>query len=140
MSHSPTRGSPEFPNQIWGKSVQGFLSYDRTNKQTDKQRLQLYKYRYNIFGKTLSSRGGLLFYWTDPISTNIRKHKKIKSCLNIILGFIANPYLFGNSMTPGKQRLFYPSVEYGQTLNEVGTWTFFVIIDLSLNVFITDLS
>ena len=25
--------SPEFPNQIFRKSVQGFLSYDRTNKQ-----------------------------------------------------------------------------------------------------------
>ena len=28
-------GSPEFPDQIWGKSVQGFLSYNRTNKETD---------------------------------------------------------------------------------------------------------
>ena len=40
-------GLPSSPIKIWGKSVQGFLSYDRTNKQTerwqtDKQSLQLY--------------------------------------------------------------------------------------------------
>ena len=27
---------PEFPNQMWGKSVHGFLSYGRTNKQTNR--------------------------------------------------------------------------------------------------------
>ena len=32
------------PIKILGKTVQGFLSYDRTNKRTDKQRLQLYIY------------------------------------------------------------------------------------------------
>jgi len=37
--------SPEFPNRISGKSVKGFMSYVRTYKQTDKQRLQLYLYR-----------------------------------------------------------------------------------------------
>ena len=30
--------------KILGKPVQGFLSYDRTNKQTEKQSLQLYIY------------------------------------------------------------------------------------------------
>ena len=30
---SQNRGSPEFPNQNLSKSVWGFLSYDRTNKQ-----------------------------------------------------------------------------------------------------------
>jgi len=32
---------PSSPLIIWGKSVQGFLSYDRAHKQTDKQRLVL---------------------------------------------------------------------------------------------------
>ena len=36
-------GLPSSPIKIRGKSVQGFLSYDRTNKQTDTiQRLQHY--------------------------------------------------------------------------------------------------
>ena len=30
-------GLPSYPIKIWGKSVQGFLSYDRTNKQTSWQ-------------------------------------------------------------------------------------------------------
>ena len=30
-------GLPSSPIKIWGKSVQGFLSYDRKNKQTDRQ-------------------------------------------------------------------------------------------------------
>ena len=30
-------GLPSSPIKIWGKLVQGFLSYDRTNKQTDRQ-------------------------------------------------------------------------------------------------------
>ena len=30
-------GLPSSPIQIWGKSIQGFLSYDRTNKQTKRQ-------------------------------------------------------------------------------------------------------
>ena len=30
-------GLPRSPIKIWGKSVQGFLSYDRKNKQTDRQ-------------------------------------------------------------------------------------------------------
>jgi len=34
------------PIKIWGKSVQGFPSYDRTYKQTNKYRLQLYMIRY----------------------------------------------------------------------------------------------
>ena len=34
-------GLPSSPIQIFGKSVQGFQSYDQTNKQTPKQRLQL---------------------------------------------------------------------------------------------------
>ena len=36
-------GLPNSPIKICGESVKGFLSYDRTNKQ----RLQLYKYRYS---------------------------------------------------------------------------------------------
>ena len=28
---------PSSPIKIWGKSVQGFLSYDRTKKQTNRQ-------------------------------------------------------------------------------------------------------
>ena len=28
-------GLPSYPIKIWGKLVQGFLSYDRTNKQTE---------------------------------------------------------------------------------------------------------
>ena len=36
------------------------------------------------------------------------------------LGFIANSYLFGNSMTPGKSRLFWPSEEYKSTPTEYG--------------------
>jgi len=39
---------------------------------------------------------------------------------SLVSGFRANSYLFGNSMTPGKQRLFYPSVEYGNTPNALG--------------------
>ena len=39
-------GLPSSPTKIWGKSVQVFPSYDRTNKQTDTQtRLQFYIYR-----------------------------------------------------------------------------------------------
>ena len=30
-------GLPSSPIKIWGKLVQGFLSYDRKNKQTDRQ-------------------------------------------------------------------------------------------------------
>ena len=33
---------PSSPNKIWGNSVQGFLSYDLTNKQI----LHLYIYRF----------------------------------------------------------------------------------------------
>ena len=35
-------GSPEFPNQKLRQIGEGVPSYDRTNKQTDKQRLHLY--------------------------------------------------------------------------------------------------
>ena len=35
-------------------------------------------------------------------------------------GFIANSYLFGNSMTPGKSVLFWPSEEYKDTPTETG--------------------
>jgi len=38
----------------------------------------------------------------------------------IASGFIANSYLFGGSMTPGKSRLFWPSEEYKDTLTETG--------------------
>ena len=38
---------PSLPIKFWSKSVSGFLSYERTSKQTNKQRLQLYIYRYN---------------------------------------------------------------------------------------------
>ena len=42
-------GLPSSPIKIWGKSVHGFLSYDRTDKQTDKQRCQLYsEYRLEL--------------------------------------------------------------------------------------------
>ena len=45
-------GLPCSPIKIWGKSVQVFfLSYDRKNKQTDKQRLYLNIYRYIYIGK-----------------------------------------------------------------------------------------
>ena len=30
-------GLPSYPIKFWGKSVQGFASYDRTNKQTEKK-------------------------------------------------------------------------------------------------------
>ena len=36
----------------------------------------------------------------------------------IAAGFIANSYLFGSSMTPGKSRLFWPSEEYKNTPTE----------------------
>ena len=39
----------------------------------------------------------------------------------IAAGFIANSYLFGNSMTPGKSRLFWPSEEYKNTPTEYGS-------------------
>merc|ERR1712013_212033 len=35
-------------------------------------------------------------------------------------GFVANPYLFGHSMAPGKTRLFWPSKEYKDTPTEAG--------------------
>jgi len=35
-------------------------------------------------------------------------------------GFTANSYLFGNSMTPGKSRTFWPSEAYKNTLNYLG--------------------
>jgi len=38
----------------------------------------------------------------------------------IASGFIANPYLFGGSMAPGKSRLFWPSEEYKTTPTEDG--------------------
>jgi len=40
--------------------------------------------------------------------------------ISLSSGFTANSYLFGNSMTPGKQRLFYPSEEYKNTPNSLG--------------------
>jgi len=36
-------------------------------------------------------------------------------------GFVANSYLFGNSMTPGKSRVFWPSQEYKSRRTETGT-------------------
>lgn len=42
----------------------------------------------------------------------------VKSAL--ATGFVANSYLFGGSMTPGKSRLFWPSTEYKETLTETG--------------------
>ena len=30
-----THGSTQFQNKIWGKSVEGLISYDRTYKQTE---------------------------------------------------------------------------------------------------------
>ena len=39
-------GLPSSTIKIWGKSVKELLSYDRRNKQTDKQKLQLYIHRY----------------------------------------------------------------------------------------------
>jgi len=50
--------------------------------------------------------------WSDP--TMPWKRSAIAS------GFIANSYLFGNSMTPGKSRLFWPSEEYKNTPTEFG--------------------
>ena len=41
-------GLPISPIKIWGKSVQGFLSYDRTNKQTDWQTDRLTNRDYNF--------------------------------------------------------------------------------------------
>ena len=38
----------------------------------------------------------------------------------IAAGFVANSYLFGSSMTPGKSRLFWPSEEYKSTPTEFG--------------------
>ena len=38
----------------------------------------------------------------------------------IASGFIANSYLFGSSMTPGKSRLFWPSEQYKSTPTEFG--------------------
>merc|ERR1712025_485803 len=35
-------------------------------------------------------------------------------------GFVANSYLFGNSMTPGKSRVFWPSQEYKSRRTETG--------------------
>ena len=46
VSHNISVPLPSAPIKILGKSGQGFLSYDRTNKQTDKQRLQLFIYRF----------------------------------------------------------------------------------------------
>jgi len=45
LTHSIPMGLLSSPIKIWGKSVQGFLRYDWTNKQTDKQRLKLYIYK-----------------------------------------------------------------------------------------------
>ena len=39
-------GSPEFPNQKLRQIGEGVPSYDRTNKQTRKQRLHLYIFIY----------------------------------------------------------------------------------------------
>ena len=44
-------GLPSSQTKIWGKSVLELLSYDLTNNQTDKQRLQLYIYRWKINAK-----------------------------------------------------------------------------------------
>merc|ERR1711872_757936 len=49
--------------------------------------------------------------WSDPSGW-----KRI----SLVSGFTANSYLFGNSMTWGKQRLFYPSEQYRSTPNELG--------------------
>ena len=43
LTHSIPMGLLNSPIKIWGKSVQGFLSYDWTNRQTD---IKLYKYTY----------------------------------------------------------------------------------------------
>ena len=39
-------GLPSSPIKIWGKSVQGFLSYDQTNKQTDTMTNRDYNFIY----------------------------------------------------------------------------------------------
>ena len=45
-SKEHSRGSPQFPYQSWGKSFHDVLIGKQTNRQTDKQRLQLYIYLY----------------------------------------------------------------------------------------------
>ena len=44
-------GLPSSPIKMWGKSVQGFLSYDQTNKQTNRQTeiTTLYTLRFLVY-------------------------------------------------------------------------------------------
>ena len=45
-----SRGTlPDSPIKIWGKSVKGFLSYDRKNKQTNIDYNFIYRYTQYIF-------------------------------------------------------------------------------------------
>ena len=47
----------KFPNQIWDKSVQGFLTNDRTSKQTDKSSSVFYFFNEIVY-KFFWGRGG----------------------------------------------------------------------------------
>ena len=46
LNHSS--GSLIFPIKIWGKSVHGFMSYDRTSKQTERQTEKILLYIYKL--------------------------------------------------------------------------------------------
>jgi len=64
---------------------------------------------------TVNETGNFFVYQQDWANTEKPWKKSV-----IKDGFIANSYLFGNSMTPGKSRLFWPSEEYKSTPTEYG--------------------
>ena len=59
--------------------------------------------------------GNLFVYEQDWANTEQPWKKGV-----LATDFIANSYLFGSSMTPGKSRLFWPSEQYKATPTEFG--------------------
>ena len=61
-SYEHSCGSPSCPIKIWGKSVQWFVSYDRTNKQTEIKTYNLHKKTLCLYMYVSYNR---LNGWTD---------------------------------------------------------------------------
>ena len=77
-------GLQSFPIKIWGKSVQGFLSYDRTTKQTNEHPNRDYNFIFlDVWAlATQNMYYKMYIYLNLNIIKNIHDNKKILN-LNI---------------------------------------------------------
>ena len=87
-------GLPSSPIKTWGKSVQGFLSYDRTNKPTEITTLYLY-IDINVFN--ILNNEMYFFQW---------KMQKVAAEEKVFL--LDTDQLYKLALTYFKVSLFYP--------------------------------